>query len=121
MNPFLTPHSIGSVQAPIARTIAFTALVVGEFAVIHLIRSDYKTKFLSNKWLLLAVGGSFLLHLGVLYTPLNHFFEAVPLSLEHWTFILVGVAIMMALGMLVYKVLRWIIPSEGVKHRGTKA
>jgi len=60
----------------------------------------------------IAIAGSFLLHLAVLYTPLAGFFKAVPLTLEHWTFILVGVAIMMALGLIAYKILRFVIPKD---------
>ncbi|MBN2423376.1 calcium-translocating P-type ATPase, SERCA-type [Candidatus Woesearchaeota archaeon] len=72
-----------------AQTIAFTTLVCFQFVRIYVVRSDYNLGLFSNKWLVGAVGLSLLLQLTVIYTPMNKWFETVPLSLMDWVYIVV--------------------------------
>ena len=86
-----------------ARTLAFTALVVLEIVRIQMVRGQYKVRLLSNRYLHLALGLSLALQLAVIYTPLRHLFETVPLSLLDWGYLL-GLGAGLALfGMLLTK------------------
>lgn len=83
------------------QTMAFTAVVVFEMIIIWAIRSQYRLPFFSNKYLLLAVTASILLHLGVLYLPiqigsstLQELFKVTTLSLSDWGIILGAGAIL---------------------------
>jgi len=75
-----------------ARTTTFTLAVVFELFLAFNVRSRrplWEIGFFSNKWLLGAVTVPILLHLMLLYTPLNVFFRLVPLSLLEWVEILI--------------------------------
>jgi Ca2+-transporting ATPase len=80
---------------PYAMTMVFTGFVALEFEKLYVIRWLRETPTFSNPWLALAVGGSLLLQLAVLYTPLNQYFGTVPLSLADW--IRIGVVLAVAL------------------------
>ena len=72
-------------------TMAFTALVFFELLNALAAKSESKNMFrdlFSNKWLLGAIGLSFLLQLAVLYTPISEHFRTVPLSLSDWILII---------------------------------
>jgi Ca2+-transporting ATPase len=69
---------------PYAMTMVFTGFVFLEFEKLYVIRWLRETPTLSNRWLAFAVGGSILLQLAVLYTPLNVHFGTVPLGLTDW-------------------------------------
>ncbi len=69
---------------PYAMTMVFTGFVFLEFEKLYVIRWLRETPTFSNPWLALAVGGSVVLQLAVLYTPLNQYFGTVPLGLEDW-------------------------------------
>src|SRR3989344_4184361 len=84
-----------------ATTIAFTALVIFELARLLTIRSQYKLKFFSNIWLFLAIFTSFLLQIMVVYTPLNKYFDTVPLGSFDWLLILIGSLIIFVTGRLI--------------------
>ncbi|MCJ7478887.1 MAG: cation-transporting P-type ATPase [Candidatus Nanohaloarchaeota archaeon QJJ-7] len=64
----------------LAQTVLFTFLVVIEMVRIQTIRQRYGLSFFSNKWIAGSIGLSILLQAAVLYTPLNRFFEVVPIS-----------------------------------------
>ncbi|MCJ7429166.1 MAG: cation-transporting P-type ATPase [Candidatus Nanohaloarchaeota archaeon QJJ-5] len=68
----------------LAQTMAFTALVVFEMIGIQAIRRVYNMSVFSNKWLWISVAGALGLHLVVLYSPLNTYFQVVPLGLINW-------------------------------------
>ncbi len=87
-----------------AQTVAFTSLVVFEFARIQIIRNKYNLSILSNKPLLWAVGGSFGLHLVVLYTPLSNIFKVVPLELMDWVWIAIATAFIVLLNWIIDKI-----------------
>jgi Ca2+-transporting ATPase len=69
---------------PYAMTMVFTGFVFLEFEKLYVIRWLRETPTFSNPWLALAVGGSAVMQLAVLYTPLNQYFGTVPLGLEDW-------------------------------------
>ena len=76
-----------------AQTLAFVTLTTSELFRAFTSRSEYHSIFsiglLSNRWMVIAVGSSFLLLLAVLYVPfLQPFFSTVPLSLQEWLLIL---------------------------------
>ena len=89
-----------------AQTIAFSALIVMELVRLQTIRAESKIGMFSNKYLILAVLGSFLLQLSVIYTPLSRFFGTVPIGLNDWGIILLvsfGVLVMNTLGSFVLR------------------
>lgn len=67
-----------------AQTIAFTTIVVLEIVRLQVIRAEYRLSFFSNWYLLAAVMSSLGLQMVVLYTPLNKFFDVVPLHIYDW-------------------------------------
>jgi Ca2+-transporting ATPase len=86
------------------QTMAFTAIVVFEMIIIWAIRNQYKLSVFSNKYLILAVSASMILHLLVLYLPINiagtslqEMFKVTPLSLMDWGIILGVGAVLMGL------------------------
>jgi Ca2+-transporting ATPase len=80
-------------QLVAAQTIAFVALCSSELIRAFTARSEYHSVFsigvFSNRWMVWAVGVSFLLVLMVVYVPfLRPFFDTVPLSADDWLFML---------------------------------
>ncbi len=76
-----------------AQTMAFVALCTSELIRAFTARSEYHSVFsigvFSNRWMVWAVGVSFLLVLMVVYVPfLRPFFDTVPLSFGDWMFML---------------------------------
>ncbi len=72
-----------------ATTIAFVALCTSELIRAFTARSEYHSVFsigvFSNRWMVWAVGASFLLVLMVVYVPFfRPFFDTVPLSANDW-------------------------------------
>jgi len=87
---------------PYAMTMVFTGFVGFEFVKLYVVRWMRGTSPISNRWLALAVAGSILLQLAVLYTPLNDYFDTVPLGVGDWqvlgvTFLL-GTPVLLAIG-----------------------
>lgn len=80
-----------------AQTFAFTGLVVFEMVGIQAIRRTYGTKVFSNIWLWIAIAASLVLQAIVLYTPLNRWFEVVPLGSMVWGEIGVSLAVFFVL------------------------
>lgn len=80
---------------PYVMTMVFTGFVFLEFEKLYVIRWLRETPTLSNRWLAVAVAGSILLQLAVLYTPLNDYFGTVPLGVADWGLlgVLLGVAL----------------------------
>jgi len=78
---------------PYAMTMVFTGFVALEFEKLYVIRWLRETPTLSNGWLAFAVGGSLVLQLAVLYTPLNQYFGTVPLGLADWLVIATALAV----------------------------
>jgi P-type Ca2+ transporter type 2C len=81
----------GQIEA--AQTMAFVTLSVSELLRAFTARSEYHSVFTlgltSNRWMVWATGGSFLLVMGVVYLPfLQPFFYTVPLTVGDWFFML---------------------------------
>ncbi len=79
----------GHVEA--AQTVAFVALCTSELLRAFTARSEYysvfSVGFFSNRWMIWAVGISFILVLMTVYVPfLRPFFDTVPLSFADWLF-----------------------------------
>ena len=77
-----------------ARTMAFTTLVFAQLFYVFECRSEKYSPFelgiLENKYLLIAVSCSVIMHLSVIYIPaLQAVFKTVPLELWQWSLILV--------------------------------
>jgi Ca2+-transporting ATPase len=68
----------------LARTLAFTSIVLSEFGRSLASRSENIVfwRLPLNKWLILALAASLALQLIVIYTPLSTVFHTVPLPLE---------------------------------------
>ena len=80
-------------QLVAAQTIAFVTLCSSELIRAFTARSEYHSIFaigvFSNRWMVWAVGVSFLLVLMVVYVPfLRPFFDTVPLTVDDWLFML---------------------------------
>jgi Ca2+-transporting ATPase len=88
----------GSLRFP--QTLLFTFVVVGELAIIQVIRSRFEQPMFSNRWLVAAVVGSALLHLLVLYTPVATLFRVTPLGAEAWGFVAGGTAVFLLLNVV---------------------
>ncbi len=76
-----------------AQTIAFATLCSSELIRAFTARSEHHSVFaigvFSNRWMVWAVGVSFLLVLMVIYVPfLRPFFDTVPLTVSDWLFML---------------------------------
>ena len=83
----------------VARTVAFTTIVMLEMVRVAMIRSQYGLSFFSNGYLIGAILLSILLQVSVVYTPLmNMVFKTRPLSLHHWGFIIVIMLAMYVIG-----------------------
>ncbi|MDY6789266.1 MAG: HAD-IC family P-type ATPase, partial [Candidatus Nanohaloarchaea archaeon] len=97
--------SIGGGSLIQAQTVLFTAMVVFEMVRIQLIRQRYDQSIFSNLWLLVAVLASLIMQLVVVYTPINRFFEVVPLDLGAWSYIAVSFAGFVVLAVVLEKFL----------------
>lgn len=95
-----------------AQTMLFTFIVVVELVRIQIIRSRYGQRIWSNLWLLGAIGFSFFLHFLVLYTPIQEFFNVVPLSLYEWLLIVAGFTVFLISNILTSSIYSKIFKSE---------
>ncbi len=77
----------------LARTVAFTELVLIELVEIWPIRKIFGQPIKRNNWLRLAVVSSILLQFVVIYSPLNSFFGLVPLGFYAWIVVIAAVII----------------------------
>ena len=82
----------------VAQTLLFTFIVIGEIIQAQILRWPYGLSLFSNKWLVGALGSSIVLHLGVLYTPVNTFFSVTPLGWTHWLWMAVAIGAFVVLG-----------------------
>ncbi len=85
-----------------ARTIAFTTIVVFQLFLVFNVRSERKPFLLTNpfenKYLLIGVTASFLLHLAVIYwEPLQVIFGTFPLQLIDWVVVFLFAIVALAL------------------------
>jgi Ca2+-transporting ATPase len=97
---------------PYAMTMVFTGFVFLEFEKLYVIRWLRETPTLSNPWLAIAIGGSVVLQLAVLYTPLNRYFGTVPLAPADWGIIAVVLAVCLPIYIAIAALLRRTIGGE---------
>ncbi len=74
----------------VARTTLLTGVVLYEFVRIAAIRYEDKLSWFANKWLVAGLVVSVLLHVALVYSPLNSFFYLVPLGLKEWAVLFGG-------------------------------
>ncbi|WP_135667105.1 cation-translocating P-type ATPase [Halorhabdus rudnickae] len=82
----------------VAQTLLFTFIVIGEIIQAQILRWPYGLSLFSNTWLVGALASSIVLHLGVLYTPVNSFFDVVALGWTHWLWMAVAIGAFTILG-----------------------
>ena len=91
------------------QTMVFTSIVFYEMLRIIAIRSEYKLPFFSNIYLILAIAGSLILQLMILYMPisfagvtLQELFKVTPLHIQDWALIIgIGLFLLFAMRILV--------------------
>ncbi len=101
-----------SENVTMARTMAFTALVLLEIVVVAVIRREYRVPLFSNGWLIIALLSSVALHLLVLYTPLQEFFKTTSLGLTHWVYLFAMTGVVMLFTVILMRIMRLIKKSE---------
>ncbi len=89
----------------VASTALFTGFILYEFVRIAVIRYQEKLGWLANPWLVVALIGSILLQLLIIYTPLNIFFHTVPLGLYAWFILISGVVVGYFLAIFITKII----------------
>lgn len=94
-------HLYKDIDIRLARTIAFTTLVVLEIVRVQIIRMSHNERFFSNSWLVAALALSLAMQLAVIYTPLSSLFHTAPLNVEHWVYILATGAALVILGRMI--------------------
>jgi Ca2+-transporting ATPase len=94
---FMPQHSYELGQTMLLTTMVLTQLL-HSFSFRSSTRSVFSAESSKNRWLLLAVAGSFAAHLAVLYVPaISTVFKTVPLGLEEWGAVLVASFVPVAL------------------------
>ncbi|PIN75770.1 calcium-translocating P-type ATPase, SERCA-type [Candidatus Woesearchaeota archaeon CG10_big_fil_rev_8_21_14_0_10_36_11] len=94
-----------------AQTIVFTSLVLFELVRLQTIRAEYKLSILSNKWLVVAIVVSLLLHLATIYTPLNVWFKTTPLTLVDWGILIIASGALYGM----YRVINYFMKKKKIK------
>ncbi|MFO7599632.1 MAG: cation-translocating P-type ATPase [Candidatus Desulfacyla sp.] len=85
----------------VARTVAFTSIVVFEMVRVTMIRTQYRLSFFSNLYLVGAIALSLLLQIAVVYVPvMNLIFKTAPLALRHWVYMGAATGVIFILGMV---------------------
>ena len=88
-----------------AQTVAFTTIVLLEFARVYIVREGYGLGFFSNWRLFVAIAASLLLQLAVIYTPLNKIFKTTPIGIEPWILMMGICAAIFAVGLASQKII----------------
>ena len=88
-----------------AQTLTFTALVLQEYLPLVVIRYQERDGPFSNPWVVLAVAGSLVFQLVLIYTPLGQLFGVVALGLSEWGILLGGLMIGLATTFLLAKLI----------------
>ena len=106
-------HVGRSESIEVARTLAFTTIVVLELVIVQIIRKDYGESFFGNRWLLWAIGSSFVLQLIVVYIPqLAEIFGTQPLGLIHWMYIAIIAVLLIGFSQIMKLVRQMVIKSD---------
>jgi Ca2+-transporting ATPase len=97
----------------LAASAAFTGMVVFEMARLIDIRTDYKIRWFSNPWLSVAIAGSLLLQVFVLYfDPLANLFGVAPIDTFNWLVILFGSILLITIMKILNPVLDKFVPER---------
>ncbi|MDA9101272.1 cation-translocating P-type ATPase [Omnitrophica bacterium] len=95
------------ISAEYAQTMTLTALVMLELVGVQMVREDYQISLFSNRWLVVALVGSLLIQVLILYIPpFQAVFGTVALGLIDWVLIIFIVLITSILGKIIRKRLR---------------
>jgi len=90
----------------VARTVAFTSIVVFEMVRVTMIRTHYRLSVFSNLYLVGAIILSILLQLAAVYLPImNTLFKTTPLVPRHWVTMGVVAAVIFIVGMIATRVI----------------
>ena len=81
----------------LAQTLAFTWLILWHFVRVITIKMDEHQPLTNNHLLIAALTLPLALQLVILYTPLGAFFRVVPLTLAHWSVLIVAMLIAISL------------------------
>ncbi len=91
----------------IAQTTVFSFLVISEFILLMAVRSYFGVKLWTNYWLWLALAGSFILQLVLIYVPgVQDIFELEALPLNHWAAIGIAAAGLILLSFITQAIMR---------------
>lgn len=91
----------------VAQTTVFTFLVISEFVLLMAVRSYFGIRIFTNYWVWLAMAGSLILQLLLVYVPgLQDIFELAPLELDHWTAIGIAIGGLILLSFITQAILR---------------
>lgn len=89
-----------------ARTVAFTSIVVFEMVRVTMVRTRYRLSVFSNLYLVGAILLSLLLQAAVVYLPtMNRLFKTAPLAPYHWLHIGIATGVVFVLGMMAGRVI----------------
>lgn len=97
-----------------AQTIAFTWLMLTHFIRIAVLRFDEKVSLFTNKYLLMTITGTFLIHLLILYTPLSEFFDATTIPFFWWVYLFLTILLGIIIGRFITMFVNYIISTEKV-------
>ena len=93
-----------------ASTMAFTTLVILEMVNAFHAKSEteniFTVKAFSNPWLTAAIAFSLVMHLMVLYSPMNQVFHSVPLGMADWGIILGASTVLIIVDMVFKSIAR---------------
>jgi len=88
----------------VARTVAFTSMVMLEMVRVTMVRTQYKLSFFSNPFLLGAIALSVLLQVAVVYVPeMNIVFKTTALAPYHWGYMCAVLVFMFVIGTVIAK------------------
>jgi Ca2+-transporting ATPase len=88
----------------VARTVAFTSMVMLEMVRVTMVRTQYKLSFFSNPFLLGAIALSVLLQVAVVYVPeMNIVFKTTALAPYHWGYMCAVMVFMFVIGTVIAK------------------
>lgn len=95
LGTLLVSHYSLNYGSLVARTMAFTLLVMLEFVRLYTIRAEHALSFFSNRWLIGSLVASCFCQLAVIYVPfLQPLFKTTALSITQWGILLIATFIL---------------------------
>ncbi len=106
--------SEGNSTSMIATSAVFVGIVIYELVRLVVLRTNYNIPWLSNPWLTVAIIGSMIVHLSVLYIPwMSDLFKVEALGAGNWIFIAIGSLVIFIIMKVTRAVLQKLIPEVG--------